>query len=71
MINKNTYAALNPCGSPTPRLSGLPKTHKNGVPIRPVLLVVKSPYHRLALFLAEVIEPFRKTTMLFCIKRYI
>ena len=50
---------LTPVGSHTPRLYGLPKTHKEGVPLCPILSMTSTPTHRLAQFLADVLRPVR------------
>ena len=36
---------------------GVPKTHKSGVPLRPILSMVNAPKHDLAKWLAEVFKP--------------
>ncbi|MGL5708699.1 MAG: reverse transcriptase domain-containing protein [Aeromonas sp.] len=51
---------MKPTGTHIPRLYGLPKTHKKGVPLRPILDMINSPYHALAKWLAKLIEPIRK-----------
>ena len=40
-----------------PRLYGLPKTHKEGTPFRPVLSMINSHYHGLAKYLLEKVLP--------------
>ena len=50
---------LTPVGSHTPRLYGLPKTHKEAVPLRPILSMTNTPTHRLAQFLADVLRAVR------------
>ncbi|CAH8821402.1 unnamed protein product [Trichobilharzia szidati] len=44
-------------GTFTPRLYGSPKVHKNGVPLRPVLDMLNSPYHPVAKWLVELLQP--------------
>ncbi|VDQ08403.1 unnamed protein product [Trichobilharzia regenti] len=53
------FEQLKPFGSTIPRLYGLPKVHKNDVPLRPVLDMLNSPYHSTAKWLAEILEPVR------------
>ena len=47
---------LKPTRSHIPRLYGLPKVHKPGVPLRPVLDMFGSPYHAVAKWLAEILK---------------
>ena len=49
-----------PTGTTIPRLYGLPKVHKSGCPIRPILDMNNSPYHAIAQWLADKLEPVRK-----------
>ena len=59
VIDKKTLEDLTPRGSITPRMYGLPKTHKSGIPLRPILSMTGSPYHKLAKWLTKVLEPIR------------
>ena len=36
---------------------GLPKTHKEEVPLRPILSMVNAPLHAMARWLTEVLQP--------------
>ena len=47
---------------------GLPKTHKNAVPLRPILAMTNSPHHKLTRWLAAVIEPIQKSISRFSLK---
>ena len=47
VINQEMFGKLKPSGSNLPRLYGLPKTHKQGVSLRPILDMVNSPYHQI------------------------
>ena len=47
-ISEALFSKLKPIGSQPPRLYGLAKIHKNGVPIRPVLSMPGSPYFNIA-----------------------
>lgn len=44
---------LQTTGSQAPRLYGLTKVHKNDISLRPVLSIPGSPYHKIALQVAE------------------
>jgi hypothetical protein len=46
---------LRPQGSRPPRLYGLPKIHKEGVPLRPIVSTVGAPTYRLAQHLAGLL----------------
>ena len=59
LIDERTYRSLKPCGTTTPQLYGLPKTHKDGLPLRPVLAMANSPYHKLARWLVQILTPLR------------
>ena len=40
-----------------PRIYGLPKVHKNGVPFRPILNTIGSPTYKLEKYLANLFKP--------------
>ena len=56
-LPKSVTDSLKPTGSQRPRLYGLPKTHKEGTPLRPILSMLSSPQHKLAKFLNELLQP--------------
>ena len=56
-ISEELANKLTPTGCTIPRMYGLPKTHKSGVPLRPILSMINSPQHLLAKFLAHVLKP--------------
>ncbi len=41
----------------TPRIYGLPKTHKEGAPLRPIVNIIGEPTYLLAKFLARKLKP--------------
>ena len=47
---------LQPSGSQPPRLYGLAKIHKDRVPLRPVLSMPGSPYHKIALQVSDCFQ---------------
>ena len=51
------YDRIRPVGSQRPRMYGLPKTHKSGVPLRPILSMTNSAQHELAKWLTELLQP--------------
>ncbi|WP_204107577.1 hypothetical protein [Streptococcus dysgalactiae] len=58
-IDEITFRSLKPTGSTTPQLYGLPKTHKAGIPLRPILSMTNSAQHKLAKWLAKLLKPVR------------
>ena len=56
-LTKGEYERVRPVGSSRPRLYGVPKIHKPGAPLRPILSMVNAPQQELAKWLAEVLHP--------------
>lgn len=56
-ITQEEYERIRPIGSTRPRLYGVPKTHKNGTPLRPILSMVNAPQHEMAKWLTEILRP--------------
>jgi hypothetical protein len=56
-IDKNTYDNLRAVGSSPGKLYGLPKTHKAGVPLRPILSAITCHNYKLAKFLVPLLTP--------------
>ena len=56
-ISRDIYERVRPVGATCPRMYGLPKLHKEGVPLRPILSMVRAPQHELAKWLAEIFHP--------------
>lgn len=56
-ISSAEYDDIRPTGSIRPRMYGLPKTHKSNVPLRPILSMVGSAYHKVAKWIARYLEP--------------
>ena len=67
-LSENEYNFIRPVGSQRPRLYGLPKTHKTGTPLRPILSLVGSAEHNLAKFLNSILEPVTTRFSKFTIK---
>ena len=53
----DVYNRIRPVGSSRPRMYGLPKIHKEGAPLRPILSMVNAPQHEMARWLTEVLQP--------------
>ena len=60
VIDTSTFELLRPIGCTIPRLYGLPKIHKPGTPLRPILDMYNSHYHSIAKWLTKLLEPVRK-----------
>jgi hypothetical protein len=58
-LTKRFRSALMSSGHDVPRLYGLPKTHKPGYPLRPILSMSGSPTHKTAAWLAELLKPVK------------
>ena len=51
-ISDTIYNRLRPTGSQPSRIYGLPKIHRDGVPLRPIVLCINSPTYQLARHIA-------------------
>ena len=51
------YDAIQSTGSQNFRIYGLPKTHKEGTPLRPILSMTGSSHHELGKWLAGLLQP--------------
>ena len=56
-IEKEVYDKILPCGSRAGVLYGLPKIHKVGTPIRPIISAVKTYNYELAKYLDQILKP--------------
>ena len=59
---------LRPVGTQIARLYALPKIHKNGIPVRPILSMVNTPTHQLGKWLANLLKPVRDRFNKHCLK---
>ena len=66
-ISEEDQNFMRPVGSQIPRIYGLPKTHKSGCPVRPILSMVKSPQHRVAQWLSQLLQPVLEKYSKFCL----
>ena len=67
-LPKQVYDEVRPTGSQRPQMYGLPKTHKEGTPLRPILSTVGSSHHELAKWLASILQPVLEQFSTYCIK---
>ena len=64
-IDKVLFDKLRPSLSRAPRFYGLPKIHKEGYPLRPIVSAIGSPTYKLAKFVASIIKPLMGNTSSF------
>ena len=56
-ITSEVYNRIRPVSTTQPWMYGLPKLHKDGVPLRPILSMINAPQHELTKWLAELLKP--------------
>ena len=56
-ITQEIFETIRPVGSQRPKMYGLPKVHKENVPLRPVLSMIGSPQHLVAKWLVKMLQP--------------
>ena len=67
LLPSKIYSRIRPTGSQRPRMYGLPKIHKQDVPLRPILSMTGSAQHQLAQWLTSVIDPVLSLYSTYCI----
>ena len=56
-LDDSDYKRILPCGSKAGVLYGLPKIHKDGCPLRPIISAVGTYNYKLAKYLVEILSP--------------
>ena len=56
-MDENTYKRLYPTGAGPPKYYGLPKVHKLGMPLRPIISSIGSLTHATAKELSRILKP--------------
>ena len=56
-MDENTYRRLYPTGAGPPKYYGLPKVHKPGMPLRPIISSIGSVTHATAKELSRILKP--------------
>jgi predicted GIY-YIG superfamily endonuclease len=56
-LDEKTKKRLLPTNEITPRIYGLPKIHKEGIPLRPIVNTIGSPTYELAKYVAKILGP--------------
>lgn len=64
-IEHSKWCKLYPKSTHPPRLYGLPKLHKQNIPIRPIVDSMGAPSHELARYLASILKPLTGKTSSF------
>ena len=67
-ILKEVYEFIHPVSLQRPRMYGLPKIHKPGIPLCPILSMCHSAQHSLAKWLVEVLNPVLEFHSEYCVK---
>ena len=57
MIDTHIKRRLTPYNSLIPQIYGLPKIHKEGCPMRPIVCTIDSPSYQLAKFITKILAP--------------
>ena len=60
VITDDIYSQLKPTGSTPGILYGLPKVHKDNIPMRPILSAIKTHTYTMSKFLIPLISPWSK-----------
>ena len=56
-IDETTYKKLYPTGAGTPKFYGLPKVHKAGVPLRPIVSSIGAVFYETSKELSRILKP--------------
>ena len=67
LMPKRIYNAIPPTGSQRPRMYGLPKTHKEGTSLSPILSMTGSSRHELGKWSADLLQPVLELFSSHCI----
>ena len=59
-LDESTYKCIRPTGSNPSQMYGLPKIHKDGVPLGPIISQIGSYTYDLAKFLVPILSPLMK-----------
>ena len=60
LIDQHQYLKLKQTGSQPPWFYGLPKIHKDGIPVRPMVSYTGTPLYKVSKYIAEILEPYGK-----------
>ena len=71
ILTRDIYDRIRPTGSQRPRMYGLPKTHREDMPLRPILSMIGYSQHELAKWLSKVLSPVLKLYSSNCVKKFV
>ena len=60
LIKQQEYFKLKPTGTQPPRFYGLPKIHKDGIPMRPIVSYTGTPLYEISKYIANILRPYGK-----------
>ena len=60
LIEQQEYFKLKPTGTQPPRFYGLPKIHKDGTPMRPIVSFTGTPLYEISKYIANILRPYGK-----------
>ena len=60
LIEQQGYFKLKPTGRQTLRFYGLPKIHKAGTPMRPIVSYTGTPLYEISKFIVNILKPYGK-----------
>ena len=61
-LSNKQRLSLSPSFSTAPQIYGLPKIHKEGIPLQPIVSAIGSPTYQLARELVRILNPLQGTT---------
>jgi hypothetical protein len=61
-LEETNYNRIRPSDSSTARFYGLPKIHKENIPLRPIVSLPESSAYELSKYLAMILHPIVKTS---------
>ena len=59
-VTFDTMFKLKPTGTYPPRFYGLPKIHKDGIPVRPIVSNTGTPLYEISKYIANILKPYGK-----------
>ena len=62
VLSQKEYHLLHSSDACTPRIYGLPKVHKPGAPLRPIVPFINSPLYNLSKFFTKILSPLTGKT---------
>ena len=67
-ITDATFESVRSIGATRPRMYGLPKIHKTGNPLRPILSMIGSPQYGVSKWLCKLLDPVVNMYNRYCVK---